>query len=105
MKNLKPTLLTLLLCATTFSAVVAQEKYEYIQLSEVQAQSGKIYIAASTSSDYKEDVISAKSFDSRELLKRVEEYSGNGWEVYNTAFSTYYMQQNSLTYFLRKKKS
>jgi hypothetical protein len=108
MKNLKTTMIAVMLMLATRGEVVAQEKYEYAVVSlektppNTMASAYPTKLSVFSSSGQSSEKVD-KDIAERTLIQKVEEFTNNGWEVYqsNSASGLMYMY----TYFLRKKKN
>ncbi|MES2619798.1 MAG: hypothetical protein V4615_03025 [Bacteroidota bacterium] len=95
---MKTTIITLLLLAAT-SALVAQEKYEYAILRSTAGFSAVIF----TTSDNQEVISTKPKENEKELIKKANELSQQGWEVFNTTDAGSGIDFIK-TFYLRKKK-
>jgi hypothetical protein len=104
MKNLKTTMIGALLMFAAVGEVAAQEKYEYAIVTL-----NKSFGAASSSieiyrSDNQQVEKVSKAEDVQRLFKKLEEFTNQDWEVYQSTMSLPTGSGESFAYFLRKKK-
>ncbi|HLP22272.1 MAG TPA: hypothetical protein VK174_18285 [Chitinophagales bacterium] len=90
-------ILTIGLSLFALSGLLAQDKYEY---ATVRVKGLKIGVATSANPTYQLFDIGKDDFDVA-LIKKVEEMSQQGWEIYNTTS----VGASENIYFLRKKKN
>jgi hypothetical protein len=97
----KAILITLLLSLSAVS-LWAQEKYDYAVVRLTVTMSAKIVVA--TNSGVSETITEKGDASLVALIKKVEELSQAGWEVYSNS-EVINNSFNGTTYYLRKKKN
>jgi hypothetical protein len=103
MKNLKTTMIVVMLMLAAVGSAVAQEKYEY---ACVYYNSSENVVSTSINGvDFEKEKITIAStkglWDLNPAIKKVLDMQEKGWEVYNSGVSS---APNGVIYFLKKKK-
>src|SRR4051812_38495759 len=104
MKNLKTTMIAALLILAAVGEVVAQDKWEY---AIITLNKSRIPLASSIEilrSDNQVTEKVSKTEDGQLLFKKLEEFTSQGWEVYQSNMSPV-GNGDAYAYFLRKKKN
>ncbi|HLP51202.1 MAG TPA: hypothetical protein VK154_09990 [Chitinophagales bacterium] len=100
--KLKSLILTICLSLFALSGLLAQDKYEQYEYAVVEYAS-VAKISVTTNSGVKETTYSKGQTAEVELVKKIEEMSKEGWEVYNVNHQGPTISPS--IYYLRKKKN
>jgi hypothetical protein len=101
MRNLKTTMIAALLMLAAVGEVVAQERWEFATVRSTFGYSSIVFTTAEN-----QEVIPTKPKENeKELIKKVNDLSLQGWEVFNTTDASGGSADIIKSYYLRKKKN
>jgi hypothetical protein len=106
MRNLKTTMIAVLLMFAAVGESVAQEKWEYATLSYVLSQQ-RIIISINGTEIKKIDAKdnSRDYHDTNPALAEISKMNNEGWEVFSTGSVAGSSASNVMVFYLRKKRN